>query len=108
MKKLLLAITFMLFINLPSFAVITPEEAISQDYIRHHGYSNEMTRLIDVQNSQINGTPSKYKSNEPSWYANDKKINFVKKVFTYFDGGLDEGKFGTGFDIKYSNRYDDL
>lgn len=111
MKKFLSAL-FGLFVfsalALPSFAVITPEEAMSDAYIHAHGYSDEMYRLIDLQNSQINSTPPKYKSTDPAWYA-DKKVNFIRKVFMYFDCGLDDKKF-MQHDIKYTlpNYKEDL
>jgi hypothetical protein len=109
MKKifsaLLLTFVSMSFAS-PSFAVITPEEAMSQTYIQGHGYSGEMSRLIDLQNSQINCTQTKYKSTDPALYA-DKKVNFVRKVFMYFDCGLDDGKF-MNHDTKFTTRYDDL
>lgn len=91
---------------LPSFAVITPEEEMSETYIKGHGYSDEMARLVDLQHAQINCTQKKYKGKDPAVYA-DKKVNFVRNIFMYFDGGLDDGKF-MQHDTKYTTRYDDL
>lgn len=87
-------------LSLPALAVITPEEAMSESYVQGHGHSAEMSRLIDLQTSQINSTTPKFKSKDPEWYA-DKRINFVRKVFMYFDCGLDDGKF-MQHDIKYT------
>lgn len=109
MKKVLsiLFILSVLTINvLPSFAVITPEEEMSETYIKGHGHSAEMARLIDLQTSQINCTEKKYKSDEPAIYA-DKKVNFIRKVFMYLDCGLDDGKF-MQHDTNFTNRYDNL
>lgn len=100
MKKLLLAITFVLILNLPSFAVITTEEATSEDYILNHGYSAEFYRVMDAQNAQVNGTKPKYKVNEPSWYTSNKAVSFIRRTFIYIDPALDDGKYGTGHDIK--------
>ena len=106
MKKFL-PIFFVLFvINLPSFAAITPEEAASETYIKNHGHSNEMSRLIDLQNSQINSTKIKYESKDPAWYA-DQKISFFRRIFMYFDSGLDDGQFMRN-NIDYTSRWDDL
>lgn len=112
MKKFL-SVLFVLFtVNLQSFAVITPEEATSEAYIQNHGHSEEMSRLIDLQNAQINGTKSVYKEKE-AWYTSklpqymEKPVNFVRRTFMYFDCGLDDGKFMQN-DIKYTNRWDDL
>ncbi|MFA7658203.1 MAG: hypothetical protein WCY19_02085 [Candidatus Gastranaerophilaceae bacterium] len=109
MKKFL-SILFVLSVfsaaNLPGFAAITPEEATSETYIQNHGHSDEMSRLIDLQNAQINCEKTKYKGKDPDWYA-DKKVNFVRKVFMYFDCGLDDNQF-MQHDIHYTNKYDDL
>lgn len=106
MKKLLMSTFVLLAIMLPANAVITPQEATSETYIQNHGHSDEMSRLIDLQNAQINGAKSQYKGTDPAWYA-DKKVNFVRKVFMYFDSGLDDGKFMQN-NIDYTTRYDDL
>lgn len=106
MKKVLSALFIYSILALPSLAVITPDEALSDTYIQGHGYSGEMSKLIDLQNSQINSTPTKYKSNDPAWYG-DKKVNFIRKVFMYFDSGLDDDKF-MKHDIKYTVRHDCL
>ena len=106
MKKFLSILFLLSVFNLPSLAVITPEDAMSEDYIQNHGHSDEMSRLIDLQNAQINGEKSIYKGKDPALYA-DKKVNFIRRVFMYFDCGLDDGKFMQN-NIDYTNRYDDL
>lgn len=109
MKKFL-SVLFVLSVftamALPSFAIITPEEEMSETYLKGHGYSDEMARLIDLQHAQINCTQTKVKSKDPAWYA-DKKVKFVRNIFMYFDGGLEDGKF-MQHNTKYTNRYDDL
>ena len=106
MKKILLAVFVYMAFTLPSFAVVTPEEVKSEDYIINHGHSNEMARLMDLQDSQVNGIQSDYKSKNPAWYA-EKKVSFVRKVFMYFDPALDDEKF-MQHNINYTNRWDDL
>lgn len=109
MKKIVTVLSIMfvfLSLALPSFAVITPEEAMSETYIQGHGYSGEMSRLIDLQHAQINCIQPKYKGDRPEIY-NDKKVNFIRRVFMYFDCGLDDEKF-MQHDIKYTTRYDNL
>ena len=106
MKKFLLVLFICFTIVLPSFAVITPEETTSETYIQNHGHSGEMVRLIDLQNAQINGIKPDYVGSDPAWYT-DKKVNFIRKVFMYFDCGLDDGKFMQN-DIKFTPRYNDL
>lgn len=109
MKKIIPVLSIMFVFAgfaLPSFAVITPEEAMSETYIHGHGYSGEMSKLIDLQHAQINCTQPKYKANNPEIY-NDKKVNFIRRVFMYFDCGLDDEKF-MQHDIKYTTRPDNL
>ncbi len=108
MKKFLLAILCICVVSLPSFAIITPEEAKSDEYIKNHGYSNEMARLIDLQYSQINGKSTTYKSRDPEFYTNNKKVNFIRRLFIYLDCGLDDGKFGGHRNIDYSVRWSDI
>lgn len=106
MKKIISILCLYMVIVIPVSAAITTEESTSQQYIESHGYSSEMARLIDLQDSHVNGAEPKFKNNDPSWYS-DKKVNFVRRVFMYFDPGLDDGKFGNN-KIKYTNSYDDL
>lgn len=106
MKKVLLIYILFLAANLSAFAVVTPEEVTSRQYLDNHGHSDEMSRLIDLQHSQINGVPATFDRKEPAYYA-EKKVNFVRKVFMYLDGGLDDQKF-MEHEIKYTNRYDCL
>lgn len=107
MKNFLTILFIFVVFSSPAMAVITPEEAASQQYIKNHGYSNEMARLINLQDAQVNGTKTKYVSNEPDWYKNDKKVNFIRKVFMYFDCGLDDEKF-MQHDTRFTPKYDDL
>lgn len=106
MKKILSLFLIYYIAILPSVAAITPEEATSQGYLENHGHSGEMARLIDLQNAQINGDKPAYKSTDPDWYST-KSVNFVRRVFMYFDCGLDDGKFMQN-DIKFTPRYDNL
>lgn len=106
MKKNLLILFVLMAFSLPSFAVITPEESSSQKYIENHDGSHELSRLIELQKAQINGTKTNYVSTEPDWY-NDKKVNFIRKVFMYFDCGLDSGEFMQN-STNYTTRFNDL
>lgn len=114
-KSLSLSVILFFFIavNLPCFAFLTTDDAISEKYIENHGHSDEMARLIDLQHAQINGTAPTYKEHEawytsklPSWVT-EKQVNFVRQVFMYFDCGLDDGKFMQN-NTKYTSRWDDL
>ena len=122
MKKFLSIIFLMSAVVLPASSAVTNEEIMSDVFIRQHGHSEEMVRLIDLQSAQINGVPSKYHNQNPEWYQQQpfksfmssevdynevQPIKFVRQVFTYFDKSLDDGKFMQN-DIQYSTRYDDL
>lgn len=107
MKKFIALLFLLSIVTLPCFAVLTTEETTSQNYLENHAYSKEMARIVDLQKAQINGTKTKYVSNEPDWYTNNKLVKFVRKTFMYFDCGLDDGKFMQD-NINYTNRWDDL
>jgi len=107
MKKYLFILFAIAMVNLPAFSVVNTDEAISDTYIRNHGYSGEMSRLIDLQNSQINGISPKFKGTDPTWDTSNKYVNFIRKTFIYMDPGLDDEKF-MQHDIKYTTRYDSL
>jgi len=105
MKKSLLILLALLVYGLPSFAVITPEDATSEDYIKNHGHSDEMSRLIDLQNAQINGSETHYVKKEPAWYSN-KSVSFIRKVFMQYDCGLDDEKFAE-HNTNYTTKWTD-
>jgi hypothetical protein len=107
MKKILLLLFVLFAVNLSAQAVLTTEDAVSEAYLTNHGYSSEMARLIDLQSAQANGINVKYKRKQPDWYTTNKKVNFVRNVFMYFDSGIDDEKF-MQHEIKYSNRWDCL
>lgn len=107
MKKVLSLLFIYCAVITPSFAFITPEEATSEVYIKNHGHSYEMSRLVDLQNAQINGTKPTYKSKDPDWYTSNKTVNFVRKTFMYFDCGLNDNNFMQN-NIDYTSRWDDL
>lgn len=106
MKKNLFVLFALIAFSLPSFAVITPEEATSQKYLENHNGSKELARLVELQKAQINGTKTNYVSSDPDWY-HDKKVNFIRKVFMYFDCGLDNGEFMQN-SSNYTVRFNDL
>lgn len=104
MKKNLLLLVCLLGLSLPASAVISPEELASPTYTMQHGYSAEMARLIDLQNTQITGAPKTYVNPDPAWYETNKFVKFVRNVFIYLDPALDNEKFGDNR-IEFSNTY---
>lgn len=106
MKKFLTLLLLYSSLVMPASAVITLDELNNQDYIKNRGYSEEMARLVNLQNAQVNGTKNTYKSNEPSWYS-DKKVQFVRNIFTYIDCGLDDGRFMQD-NINFTTRWNDI
>jgi len=106
MKKFLSILFLFTVAVLPAYSVLTTDQAISADYLEKHGHSDEMSRLVDLQRSQINGTPATFVSSDPEWYS-QQPYKFVRQVFMFWDKGLDDGKFAQN-KIKYTERYDDL
>lgn len=106
MKKILSVVFVYLAFVMPASAVITTDEAVSDPYIINSGHSDEMARLIDLQRAQINGNKSQYKNDDPDWYASNKKVNFVRKVFMYLDPNLDNEDF-MQHNTKYTNSWSD-
>ena len=107
MKKSLFILLALVAVGLPSFAYITPEQAASTEYIEKHGHSVEMARLVNLQNQQINEGDVSYKSKNPAKYS-EKKINFIRNAFMYFDCGLDDERFmqhDTAFTPRWNEDY---
>ena len=90
---------------LPSFAILTTDEAISPAYVKNHGDSYEMCHLVDLQKAQINGTQPTY--TPPGKIYKFKPIKFIRRMAMYFDSGLDDGMFMRN-NIDYTTRWDDL
>lgn len=107
MKRILFMFLLYSLFTAPVLAALTTEDSTSTPYLKNHGYSGEMIRLIDLQNSQVNGDKPKYKNPDPKWYTEDKKVNLIRHIFMYGDPGLDDQKF-MQHDIKYSNSHDDI
>ncbi|MDD3435667.1 MAG: hypothetical protein PHC64_00790 [Candidatus Gastranaerophilales bacterium] len=107
MKKILSLICLYFAVSLPSAAVLSTDDVMSAEYIMNHGHSEEMAKLMDLQNAQINGVPFKYKNKDPEWYSSNKPVNFIRKVFIYFDGGLDDGKF-MQHDTRFTQSWEDI
>lgn len=114
MKKLLIILIAIFAVNLPSLAVITPEESMSEEYILNHGHSGEMSRLIDLQNAQINDTETKYVKPVENWqnlkrpkFLTEKRVGFIRKFFMYMDPSADDERFMQN-DTHYTNRTTDM
>lgn len=107
MKKYLFILLSFIVVTAPAFAAVSTDEIMSEAYIRNHGNSAEMARLMDLQNRQINGKPAKFRDSDPDWYTTDKRVKYIRKFFQYADCGLDSETFGSD-EIKYTTRYDAL
>ncbi|HNW26141.1 MAG TPA: hypothetical protein PKI94_05045 [Candidatus Gastranaerophilaceae bacterium] len=105
MKKFL-SLFCVLILSSPAFADLSVNDISSQKYIDNHGHSDEMSRLIDLQKSQINEVPTEYKSAQPEIYLTPVS-RALRKVFMYLDCGLDDGLF-MQHNIDYTTRYDDI
>jgi len=103
MKKLSIIIALLL-VQLQVGATITTEEQFSEEYIINHGYSEEMSRLMNLQHDQILGIPPTMSENVNLYRPWQ---NGVRKFLMYLDPGLDDEKF-MQHDIKYTVRWDSL
>lgn len=92
---------------LPSHAVLSTDDSTSAEYIKKHGYSDEMARLIDLQKSQYNATDKKYKREEPEWYTSNKAVYYIRHAFMYLDSATDDQKF-MEHKTNFSNGFNDL
>ena len=87
-------------------AIVTVEEFSSPTSLRNHGYSNSMADMVQYTKASANSQD--YIIQEEAKHLNDCKfVKFIRKVFTYADPSLDDGKF-MNHDIKLSPSIDDL
>lgn len=111
MKRVLFIFTCFILIAAPCFAELSVDDVRSREYIINHGYSEEMSDLIDLQYAQINNLPPKDVEEKSFYKGNNKLIkntlNYTHKLFLYLDCGLDDGKF-MRHDIKMAPQFDDL
>src|SRR5574344_1220179 len=89
-KNFIFAFFILMTLSLPSKAMITTEESVSQEIIHNQGYSSEMARLVDIRCHQAAATMPSINDSEPEYY---KKFNWVRKFFIYADPSLDDGSF---------------
>lgn len=132
MKKFLLLTAVVMLGTMPSFAILTTDEVVSEEYIKHHGHSTELARLIKLQQCQINNEPieSTFKYAPNRWYEKihwSKKATrdettknvlrhldpkkpegkYVRTIYNYLDPGQDDGLFMQN-DTEFTNSYEDL
>lgn len=114
MKKFILALSIIYIVSVPAFAAITPQESKSEEYIINHGHSEEMSRLIDLQNVQINKAEPTYVKPKEHWrtlkyprWCTESRVKWIRDFFIYIDPSLDDDQF-MKHNIDYSNKYDDL
>ena len=108
MKKILLLAGLILIGNAHYCLALTNDDFNSAGYMKNYNYSDEMVRMVNIQKNKANGLKPNYNRNEPDWYTSNKKVNFIRKAFIYFDSGLDDHKFGEGDEIHFTNRWDDI
>lgn len=106
MKNVLL-ITCAILVANSAFAVVTNEEIMSKDFLNNHGHSKEMTRLIHLQNDQINGHCSESTVRDRGIYDESKGMKVIRNIIEYIDPGVDNGKFMRN-DIDFESRYDNI
>lgn len=108
MKKILFLLFIYAVFNLPSYAVLTTDDAISPEYMKTHGYSDEASRLIYIEHQRINGRNDIIKKQEDAQVPVSKRAKYIKNIFNYIDPATDNGQFGGDHSIRYHSRWDDL
>src|SRR5574344_616105 len=110
MKKYLIIFTLILssliMQSMSALAIITTDEASSNEYLINRGYSQETIRLIQLSKAQVNGKKFVYDRNEPKYYTDNDYVRFFRKVYMLADPAVDDQKFGQ-HNINYSVRLDD-
>lgn len=106
MKKRFLITGLLILFALPSFAELTVEDTVSQDYMKNNGYSQATINATKKLTAQANGEPLA-EAEENKIYRNPA-VKFVRRVFMYIDPSLDDHSFMNDHEIHTSPRFDDL
>lgn len=105
MKKFLMILSA-IFLASPAFAAVSTDEVMSVEYLNNHGHSQEMTRLIHLQNDQINGHCTGGKKINKGIYKY-LPFNIVRTIVEYIDPASDDGLF-MQHSPSFENGYKDL
>ncbi len=106
MKKRFLTIGLLILFALPSFAELTVEDTVSEDYMRNNGYSQATINAARKSVAKANGEPLTEPVEDERY--NQPFIKFIRRVFMYTDPALDDHSFMNDHDIKTSPSIDDL
>ena len=96
MKKLLLALSFILFTTNISFADITVEQARSREQLKKEGYSSVLIDAVQREAGEYNPKPT------------NRWQNAGFKIWNYFDPASPEKRDAKRHDIKFYPHYEDL
>lgn len=106
MNKVVLMLSLIIFLAMPSFAELTVNDATSREYLINHGHSTAHVNAIRKSIAQANGEELA----EPieREYYQKPAVNFIRRVFMYLDPGLDDHTFENDYQIKPTPRFDEL
>ncbi len=105
--KLLITALFITYATIPTFAGITPTDAVSPDYLRNHGHSNATVEIVQKTRASVNGEQYLNTTDAEQGKKDCKLVRWIKNVFIYLDPALDDGSF-MNHDIKTTPSYEDL
>lgn len=105
-KEIFLTTLIAAFCTLPACAEITPAEATSVEYLKNHGHSQAIVEMVQISKATAHG--EEYITEDEAKHANDSTpVRWIRRIFTYFDPALDDGKF-LRHDTKNTPSIDDL
>ncbi len=106
MKKTYLLICSILLVATPAFAELTTSDAVSEEFLKNHGYSPALIQATHRSISQANGEEN------PTYYEHKiyKKgiVRGVRRFFMYLDPAYDDQSFMNNHKIHTSPNIGDL
>ncbi len=91
-KKLLIVALLAMAFQIPAGAVVTTDEAISEQYMRNTGYSQQTVEMVSVSNAR--GVGEEYYTKDEQTLKNSNGfVKFWRKLYAYFDPAAEDYSF---------------
>ena len=105
-KKLLITLLALTAIQIQASAVVTTDEALSEQFMRNTGYSQQTVEMVSVSNARGLGQEY-YTVDEKKLQNSNGFVKFWRKLYAYFDPGAEDYSF-YHHDTKTTPSYTDL
>ena len=106
MKKTYLLICSILLVATPAFAELTTSDAVSEEFLKNHGYSPALIQATHSSISRANGEEN------PTYYEHKiyQKgiVRGVRRFFMYLDPAYDDQSFMNNHKIHTTPNIGDL